>query len=143
MNGIGSHLDYTNNVSIDSNITEIVHVISIHICIDQNWINLPRISAEYENKVEEFIQFAQHYEGISDDEVKFRCPCVNCLNGRKLNATQVREHLICDGFLRSYTIWTWHGELIDFPTVSRTEHVVDSTMEERREERVKEDNMET
>ena len=74
--------------------------------------------------------------------MKFRCPCVNCLNGRKLNATQVREHLICDGFLRSYTIWTGHGELIDFPTVGRIEHVVDSNIEERREERVEEDNME-
>jgi len=81
--------------------------------------------------------------------VKFRCPCVNCLNGRKLNATQVREHLICDGFLKSYTIWTWNGELIDIPTVSRTEQL-DSlrrlTMKEQRqercEERVKEDNME-
>jgi len=78
--------------------------------------------------------------------VKFRCPCVNFLIGRKLNATQVREHLICDGFLRSYTIWTWHGELIDIPTVSRTKHVVYSTMKERRQERcekrVEEDNME-
>jgi len=78
--------------------------------------------------------------------VKFRCPCVNCLNGRKLNATQVRKHLICDGFLRSNTIWTWHGEIINIPTVSRTEHVVHSTLkelwQERCEERVEEDNME-
>jgi len=80
--------------------------------MDRDWINLPRIIAEYENGVEEFIKFTQRYEGRSDDEVKFICPCVNCLNGRKLklNATQVRDHLICDGFLRSYTIWTWHGE---------------------------------
>ena len=110
--------------------------------MDRDWISLPRISAEYENEVEEFIKFAQRYEGRSDDEMKFRCPCVNCLNGRKLNATQVREHLICDGFLKSYTIWTWHDELIDFPTVSRTEYVIDSITEERREERVQEDNME-
>jgi len=67
--------------------------------------------------------------------VKFRCPCVNCLNGRKLNATQVREHLICDGFLKSYTIWTWHGELIHIPTVSRSEYLANSSMKERREER--------
>ena len=78
--------------------------------------------------------------------MKFRCPCVNYLNERKLNATQVREHLICDGFLRSYTIWTWYNELINIPTVSRTEHIVHSTMKEQRqercEERVEEDNME-
>ena len=118
--------------------------------MDRDWINLPRISAECENEVEEFIKFAQRYEGRSDDEVKFICPCVNCLNGRKLNATQVREHLICDGFLRSYTIWTWHGELIHIPAIYRTEYIADSSMKERREqrreerceERVEEDNME-
>ena len=86
--------------------------------MDRNWINLPRISAEYERGVEEFIQFAQRNEGRNDDEVKFRCPCVNCLNGRKLNATQIREHLICDGFLRCYTTWIWHGEEMHFPTDS-------------------------
>jgi len=48
--------------------------------------------------------------------------------------SQVMEHLICDGFLRSYKIWTWHSELIYFPIVFRTEHVVDSTMEEQQEE---------
>jgi len=42
----------------------------------------------------------------------FRYPCVNYLNGRKLNATKVRKHLICDGFLQSYTTWTWHGKSI-------------------------------
>ena len=113
--------------------------------MDRYWINLPRISIEYENEVEEFIKFAQRYEGRNDDEVKFRCPCVNCLNERKLNATQVREHLICDGFLRSYTIWTWHGELIHIPTVSRTEYLANSSMKERREEqfeeRVEKENM--
>jgi len=105
--------------------------------MDRDWINLPRINAEFENGVEEFIKFkfAQRYEGRSDDEVKFRCPCVNCLNGRKMNATQVREHLISDGFLKSYTIWKWHGELIHIPTVSRTEYLANSYMKERWEER--------
>jgi len=31
----------------------------------------------------------------------------------------------------SLELYTWHDELIDFPTVAQTEHVVDSTMEER------------
>jgi len=46
-------------VSIDSKITEIVHTISIYIRMDRDWINLPRINAEYENGVEEFIKFMQ------------------------------------------------------------------------------------
>jgi len=74
--------------------------------------------------------------------VKFRCPCVNYLSGRKLNATQVREHLICDGFLRSIQYGHGNSELIDFPIVSRNEYVIDFTMEERRKERVQKDNME-
>jgi len=86
--------------------------------MNRDWINSPRINAEYEKGAKEFIQFAQRYDGRSDDEMKFRCPCVNCLSRRKLNATQVREHIICDGFLRIYTIWSWHGELIDFLTIS-------------------------
>ena len=127
LNGIGSHLNYINDMR--SRLLKLFTQFQyIYVWIE---IGLIYISVEYENGVKEFIQFAQRYEGRSDDEVKFRCPCVNCLNERKLNATQVREYLICDGFLRSYTIWTGHGELIDFPIVARTGHVVDSTMEER------------
>ena len=42
----------------------------------------------------------------------------------------MREHLLCDGFLRSYTTWTWHGELLNLPRVSVTEEYVGSTMDE-------------
>ena len=103
---------------IHSKITKLVHAILVYIRMDRDLINSPPTSVEYENGVEQFIQFAQRYEGKSDDEVKLRCPCVNCLNGRSLNATQVKEHLICDGFFRSYTIWTWHDKLISIPIVS-------------------------
>jgi len=57
--------------------------------MDWDWINSPRISSEYKKGVEEFIQFAQRYEGRSDDDVMFRCP----LNGEKLNATEVQNIL--------------------------------------------------
>ena len=71
--------------------------------------------------------------------MKFRCACVYYLNTRKLNATEIREHLICDGFLPSYTIWTWHSELIDISTISRTKNVMDTTIEDRLEEEKLED----
>jgi len=51
-----------------------------------------------------------------------------------LNAIEIREHLICDGFLRGYSISKWHNKLIDFQTTSQPEHVLDSTMEDRLEE---------
>ena len=60
----------------------------------------------------------------------------------KIECNWSTEHLIYDGFLRSYTIWTWHDELIDFPNVSQIKHLVDSTMEERREEQLEEYNLE-
>ena len=38
--------------------------------------------------------------------------------------------MLCDGFLRSYTTWTWHGELLNLPRISVTEEYVGSTMDE-------------
>jgi len=64
--------------------------------------------------------------------MKFVCPYVYCLNERKLNASKIREHIICDGFLRSYTTWTY--KLINFLIVAQTENVVVSTMEDRLQE---------
>jgi len=82
--------------------------------MDRSWINTPRISDAYEKEVEEFLQFAQHNVVSNHNGVRIRCPCVNCLNGRILNVYEVREHLLCDGFLKNYTTWTWYDELLDF-----------------------------
>jgi len=72
--------------------------------MDRNWINFVRISDEYERGVEEFIQFAQRNANNSGHEgAKIRCSCVNCLNAMILDVKIMREHLPCDGFLRSYT----------------------------------------
>jgi len=104
LNGIGSHLKCKSEVIIHLKITEIVHTISVYKRMDRDWIYSPRISVECEKGVEEFIQFAQRHQGRSDDEVNFRRPSMNCLNARKLNPIAIREHLICNGFLPSYTI---------------------------------------
>jgi len=69
--------------------------------LDNNFVH---ISDEYERGVEKFIQFAQRKANNSGhDGVKFRCLCVNCLNGRRLDVNKIKEHLLCDEFLRSYT----------------------------------------
>ena len=133
MNGIGLHLKYKSEVIIHLKITKIVHIILVYKRMDRDWIYSSHISVEYQKGVEKFIQFVQRHKGRSDDEVKLRCPCVNCWNARKLNATEMKENLIYDAFLPSYTIWTWHDELIDFQIVSQTENVLDSTVEDRRE----------
>ena len=71
---------------------------------------------KYERGLEEFIQFAQcNANNSGQDEAKIWCLSVNFLNGRILDVKMIREHLLCDGFLRSYTAWTWHGELLNLP----------------------------
>jgi hypothetical protein len=41
---------------------------------------------------------------------KTLCPCRKCANSFWKEASVVREHLICDGFLKGYMIWNLHGE---------------------------------
>ena len=41
---------------------------------------------------------------------KILCPCRKCVNSFWKEASEIREHLICDGFLKGYTIWNLHGE---------------------------------
>ena len=68
-----------------------------------------RLSAEYRNGVDEFLQFsldnATNHNTIS-------CPCLHCGNLHKLNISKIKEHLFFNGIDRSYTVWYWHGEKI-------------------------------
>ena len=49
--------------------------------MDQSWMNESRMSPEYEDGVEQFLQFASE-RGRPNEEGKYYCPCINCLNGR-------------------------------------------------------------
>jgi len=59
-----------------------------------------------------------------------------------LDVKIIREHLLCDGFLRSYTTWTWHGELLNLSRVSITEEYVGSTMDDAVHDNVDDDLLE-
>ncbi|WVZ04709.1 hypothetical protein V8G54_018055 [Vigna mungo] len=99
--------------------------------MDRSWMNSKRTTKEYERGVEQFIEFATR--NVADNNGRFYCPCVNCLNERILPIAVIREHVLCDGFLKSYTKWTWHGELVEVPIthVSQTEaEEVDFVMED-------------
>ena len=106
------------------------------VVMDRSWINKPRTTDEYEIGVERFLQYAQRNAASSADGGRLRCPCVNCLNGIRQDVTLIREHLLCDGFLRSYTTWTWHGELLNLPTVDQTNEG-DSIMDDRLEDMIR------
>ncbi|CAA0832567.1 Unknown protein [Striga hermonthica] len=88
--------------------------------MDRTWVNAVRTSSEYENGVEYFLEYAKQH--VSNNNGKFCCPCVNCLNDRQLSIEEIREHVLCDGFNRSYTRWIWHGEF-DMPSVSQDEQI--------------------
>jgi len=41
---------------------------------------------------------------------KILCPCTKCVNSFWREASDIREHLICDGFQKGYTTWNLHGD---------------------------------
>ena len=71
-------------------------------------MKISRISEDYENGVEDFLQFAHLMHHIC--EGKYLCPCVNYANGRRQTANDIRSHLICDEIVPNYTKWIWHRE---------------------------------
>ena len=44
---------------------------------------------------------------------------------------------MCDGFLKSYTTWTWHGELLDLPSVRGASEEVHFSMDDRLEDMIR------
>ena len=56
---------------------------------------------------ERFLAFAFRNSVVGD---KILCPCRKCVNSFWSEASDVCEHLICDGFIQGYTTWNLHGE---------------------------------
>nr|KYP31721.1 hypothetical protein KK1_047813 [Cajanus cajan] len=83
-------------------------------------MNASRISQEYRNGVEEFLEFAR--ENGKPIKGAYYCPCVRCLNQIRQEVGEIRDHLFIYGIVKSYTVWTWHGEILDIPTMSTTEN---------------------
>ncbi|KAL4385879.1 hypothetical protein GQ457_09G021950 [Hibiscus cannabinus] len=78
--------------------------------MDKTWINLrSRASEEYIRGVTNFLNFA--FERTEDG--KIWCPCVNCVNTYRVSRRDAFDHLICDGFLKGYVRWIFHGERCD------------------------------
>jgi len=84
--------------------------------MDRSWINTSRISDVYKKGVEDFLQYAKRNATVINGT--YYCPCVNCVNGKRLDIELVREHVLCDGFLNNYTSWTWEGEVIELSYAS-------------------------
>ena len=66
-----------------------------------------RHNKTYLQGVNNFLAFAFSNSAV---DKKILCPCRKCVNSFWKEASEVREHLICDGFLRGYRTWNLHGE---------------------------------
>ncbi|XP_052291944.1 uncharacterized protein LOC127900769 [Citrus sinensis] len=77
--------------------------------MDKSWIQYNRLSTEYEEGVQKFINFAIKNAGGSS---VIRCPCVDCGNLSFETLTTVKDHLYMHGFDVKYGNWFWHGEEI-------------------------------
>ncbi|XP_058202761.1 uncharacterized protein LOC131317207 [Rhododendron vialii] len=53
---------------------------------------------------------------------EIRCPCNDCLNGRKHSFAVVKIHLIRKGFDSSYKTWVHHGEFVPTPQAYDDDH---------------------
>ena len=87
--------------------------------MDRSWMNTSRITEQYEHGVEEFLQFAQ--SKAQPMWGKYFYPCVKCGNGKRQIVDDIRTRLICEGIIRSYTKWIWHGESPDTADMSQAE----------------------
>ena len=105
--------------------------------MDRSWMFAKRISEQYENGVEVFIEFPKKNDKTASDE-KFRCLCINCLNEVRQIVDQMRELLLCDDIIKSYTTWTWHGERLNIPTHFVPKIEIDEVcMEDRLEDMIR------
>ena len=57
--------------------------------------------------VNSFLAYAFRNSAVGS---KILCPCTKCVNSFWREASDIREHLICDGFQKGYTTWNLHGE---------------------------------
>ena len=67
----------------------------------------------YEKGVEYFLEFAKRNRATISE--RYYCLCVNL---KRLDIEFIREYVLCDGFSKNYTMWTWHGEVLDLPYAS-------------------------
>jgi len=90
--------------------------------MDRSWMNASCISPAYEEDMEQFLEFA-FKRSRPEEDVKYFCPCINCLNGRRQLLDDIREYLLCDRIKKNYATWIWHCELIDMQRWSQSEPV--------------------
>ncbi|KAM0914261.1 hypothetical protein ACQ4PT_011640 [Festuca glaucescens] len=80
--------------------------------MDKSRMTAPRSTTQYAQGVSFFLEFATEKAGMRQ---RFLCPCTTCANRYWLSESEVRDHLVCNGFMAGYNIWLFHGEDLEVP----------------------------
>ncbi|RVW61746.1 hypothetical protein CK203_065428 [Vitis vinifera] len=75
--------------------------------MDRSWMSKDRMSQEYEEGVEYFINFALEH---CPNQSGIRCPCMRCGNLIHHTPNKIREDMFFNGIDQSYHTWYWHKE---------------------------------
>ncbi|WVZ21418.1 hypothetical protein V8G54_008740 [Vigna mungo] len=103
--------------------------------MDRNWMNARHISEEYEKCVSVFLKYVK--ENAKSVYETYFCPCVRCVNQIRQDLGNLHDHLFMFGIMRTYTIWTWHGEVLDQPATSRGTNYVEEWMNDHLEDMIR------
>ncbi|XP_062118612.1 uncharacterized protein LOC133832258 [Humulus lupulus] len=76
----------------------------------RSWMAKDRLSKEYEDGVESFIEIALKN---TVDPNRVHCPCQKCSNLKKLDIKEIKNHLYFNGIDKTYVKWIWHGEQVE------------------------------
>nr|XP_029119885.1 uncharacterized protein LOC105043294 isoform X2 [Elaeis guineensis] len=87
--------------------------------MDKSWIHQSRESDAYLEGVGRFLDFA--FDKAAQRGL-ILCPCRKCNNCYWKNREDVYEHLTCDGFMRNYSHWIFHGETFLTSTSANAPH---------------------
>jgi hypothetical protein len=74
--------------------------------------NLSRLDLSYISEVHRFIDVATEYAWrIKTNHIY--CPCMDCKNVVVFDDTnQIISHVVCRVFVKDYTVWTKHREVV-------------------------------
>ncbi|WVZ71931.1 hypothetical protein U9M48_020459, partial [Paspalum notatum var. saurae] len=88
----------------------------------------------YLQGVNSFLSYAFKNSAVGN---KILCPCKKCVNSFWRESSDVREHLICDGFVKGYTTWNLHGETSSYMNHGNSDGV-DIVEESNKEDEISE-----
>lgn len=71
-----------------------------------------RTSGPFKNGVNFFLDKAKEHAGGG---TLFRCPCIVCKNAEDQNSNTIHDHLVKNGFVENYKLWTHQGETEEHP----------------------------